>query len=159
MVGGVVGDVQEEHPERRAKCLAPRVPVLDDPAEAGIALSVDEGLQLGLQGIPPTPQLSHRGHIGERQAGGRHALEALQLCLELGNVNAVNAAGLTALHGAAFRGWNAGVQTLVNRGARLDAKDKQGRTPMNWADGVYRGGGIAPVRQLQTIALLEQLMK
>ena len=87
------------------------------------------------------------------------ALEALELCIELGNVNAANTAGLTALHGAAFRGWNGGVQTLVNRGAKLDAKDKQGRTPMNWADGVYRGGGIAPVRQLQTITLLEQLMK
>ena len=87
------------------------------------------------------------------------ALEALQLSVELGNVNAVNAAGLTALHGAAFKGWNAGVQTLVNKGAKLGAKDKQGRTPMNWADAVYRGGGIAPVRQLQTIALLEQLMK
>ena len=87
------------------------------------------------------------------------ALEALELCIELGNVNAANTAGLTALHGAAFRGWNGGVQTLVNSGAKLDAKDKQGRTPMNWADGVYRGGGIAPVRQLQTITLLEQLMK
>jgi ankyrin len=87
------------------------------------------------------------------------ALEALELCLELGNVNAANAAGLTALHGAAFRGWNAGVQTLVNHGARLDAKDRQGRTPLNWADGVYRGGGIAPVRQLHTIALFQQLMR
>jgi ankyrin repeat protein len=89
----------------------------------------------------------------------REALEALQLCLELGNIHAVNDAGLTALHGAAFRGWNAGVQTLVDKGAKLDAKDKQGRTPLNWADGVYRGGGIAPVRQIQTIALFQQLMK
>jgi ankyrin repeat protein len=89
----------------------------------------------------------------------REALEALQLSLELGNLQAVNDAGLTALHGAAFRGWNAGVQTLVDKGANLDAKDKQGRTPLNWADGVYRGGGIAPVRQLHTIALFEQLMK
>lgn len=86
------------------------------------------------------------------------ALEALELCLQLGDVNAVNNAGLTALHGAAFRGWNAGVQLLVDKGASLTAKDKQGRTPMNWADGVYRGGGIAPVRQVQTIALLQKLM-
>ena len=85
------------------------------------------------------------------------ALDALKLCVELGNVNAANDAGLTALHGAAFRGWNAAVQALVDRGARLDAKDKQGRTPMNWADAFYRGGGIAPVRQVQTMDLLQQL--
>jgi ankyrin repeat protein len=89
----------------------------------------------------------------------REALEALRLCLELGNVNAANDAGLTALHGAAFRGWNPGVQMLVDSGARMDAKDKQGRTPLNWADAVYRGGGIAPVRQLHTIALFQQLQK
>ena len=88
----------------------------------------------------------------------REALEALKLCAELGDVDAANNAGLTALHGAAFRGWNAGVQALVDSGAKLDAKDKQGRTPMNWADASYRGGGIAPVRQVQTIALLEKLM-
>jgi ankyrin repeat protein len=87
------------------------------------------------------------------------ALDALKLCVELGNVNAANNAGLSALHGAAFRGWNAAVKALVDRGAKLDAKDKQGRTPMNWADAIYRGGGIAPVRQVQTIALLEQLLK
>ena len=87
------------------------------------------------------------------------ALEAVKLAMRLGDVNAVNNAGLTALHGAAFRGWNVAVQTLVDGGAKLDAKDKQGRTPMNWADAFYRGGGIAPVRQVQTLALFEQLMK
>jgi ankyrin repeat protein len=86
------------------------------------------------------------------------ALAALKLCADLGDVNAANNAGLTALHGVAFRGWNAGVQALVDKGAKLEAKDKQGRTPMNWADGIYRGGGIAPVRQVQTIALLQELM-
>jgi hypothetical protein len=85
------------------------------------------------------------------------ALEALKLCAELGDVNAANNAGITALHGAAFRGWNAGVQALVDKGARLDVKDKQGRTPLTWADGFYRGGGIAPVRQAQTVALIQQL--
>jgi len=87
------------------------------------------------------------------------ALEAVKLAMQLGDVKAVNNAGLTALHGAAFRGWNGAVQMLVDGGAKLDAKDKQGRTPMNWADAFYRGGGIAPVRQVQTLALFEQLMK
>jgi len=87
------------------------------------------------------------------------AIEAVKLAMQLGDVNAVNNSGLTALHGAAFRGWNAAVQTLVDGGAKLDVQDKQGRTPMNWADAFYRGGGIAPVRQVQTLALFEQLMK
>jgi ankyrin len=88
----------------------------------------------------------------------RDALDAIKLCLELGNVNAANDAGQTALHGAAFRGWNAAVQTLVDHGANLSVKDKQGRTPMVWADGIYRGGGIAPVRQAQTVALFQRLI-
>ena len=87
------------------------------------------------------------------------ALEALRLCIELNDVHAANAAGLTALHGAAFRGWNSAVRVLVDRGAKLDAKDKQGRTPLEWADGLYRGGGIAPVVQFETVALLKQLSK
>jgi uncharacterized protein len=89
----------------------------------------------------------------------RDALEALRLCLQLNDVHATNADGLTALHGAAFRGWNTAVQALVNSGAKLDAKDKQGRTPIEWADGLYRGGGIAPVSHVETAALLKQLSK
>jgi ankyrin repeat protein len=87
------------------------------------------------------------------------ALEAVRLAMQLGDVNAVNGSGLTALHGAAFRGWNPAVQLLVDGGAKLDTKDKNGRTPMNWADAFYRGGGIAPVRQVQTLELFEQLIK
>jgi ankyrin repeat protein len=81
------------------------------------------------------------------------------LCIELNDVHVANAAGVTALHGAAFRGWNAAVLFLVNQGAKLDAKDKQGRTPLEWADGLYRGGGIAPVVQFENVALLKQLSK
>jgi uncharacterized protein len=85
------------------------------------------------------------------------ALEALLLCLQLNDVNAVNSTGLTALHAAAFRGWNPAVQALVANGAKIDAKDKEGRTPLVWADGLYRGGGIAPVWHVETIALLKRL--
>lgn len=87
------------------------------------------------------------------------ALEALRLCLQVNDVNAVNSTGLTALHAAAFRGWNPAVQALVNNGAKVDAKDKDGRTPIVWADGLYRGGGIAPVWHVDTVALLKQLSK
>jgi ankyrin repeat protein len=49
----------------------------------------------------------------------------------------VNSMGLTALHGAANRGSNDIIKFLVEKGAKLDAKDKEGRTPLNWAEGVF----------------------
>jgi uncharacterized protein len=59
------------------------------------------------------------------------ALEAASLALDLGaDVNAANQAGDTALHGAAAKGYDAIVQLLVSKGARLDARNKRGRTPL-----------------------------
>jgi ankyrin repeat protein len=84
-------------------------------------------------------------------------LEAARLCLELGNdVNAVNSLGLAAIHGAANRGFDAMVELLARSGARLDVKDKQGRTPMTYAEGVFLAVQ-PPVRKPATIALLQKL--
>ena len=53
----------------------------------------------------------------------------MKLCHELGNdVNAVNSMGLTALMGAANRGSDDIIKFLVEKGAKLDLKDKEGRT-------------------------------
>lgn len=66
----------------------------------------------------------------------------------------------TALHGAAERGFNAFVEFLVANGADLQAKDANGRTPLDLA----RGAGVAGVRGAaaepfpKTAALLESLM-
>ena len=102
-------------------------------------------------------------------------MESLKLCLELGNdINAVNdgkpnsggPSGLTALHGAAFKGLPEGVQFLVDHGADVFAKDTGstdggarglGRTPLEWAEGVYFEGQ-APRREERTVALLQKLM-
>ena len=86
-------------------------------------------------------------------------LEAAKLCLEKGaDVNAVNKQGFTAMHGAANRGFDKMVQLLADRGAKLDVKDSQGRTPMTYAEGVFLAVQ-PPVRKPSTIALLEKLMK
>jgi ankyrin repeat protein len=70
--------------------------------------------------------------------GPEALLEAVTLCWELGmDVNAVNSMGLTALHGAANRGSDDIIRFLVEKGARLDVKDKEGRTPLTWAEGVF----------------------
>ena len=86
-------------------------------------------------------------------------LEAVKLCLEKGaDVNAANSMGLTAVFGAANRGADDILAFLVERGARLDIKDKEGRTPMVWAEGVFLATN-APERKPSTIALIEKLMK
>jgi ankyrin repeat protein len=85
-------------------------------------------------------------------------LEAAKLCLEKGaDVNAVNNQGFTVMHGAANRGFDKMVQLLADAGAKLDVKDKQGRTPMMFAEGVFLAVQ-PPVRKPATIALLEKLM-
>ena len=64
------------------------------------------------------------------------AEEAVKVLLEAGgNINAVNEADFTALHGAAFRGLNEVVQYLVEHGANINARDFKGRTPYRLAEG------------------------
>jgi ankyrin repeat protein len=75
------------------------------------------------------------------------SLEAIKLCVEHGvDLNAFNTNGQTALHGATARGANSIVQYLADNGAKLDMRDKQGRTPLDVALGIggatgRRGGG------------------
>ena len=63
------------------------------------------------------------------------AIQAIALCLELGlDINATNDRGDTALHASiAGRGADEIVRFLAGRGAQLDAKNKQGRTPLDVA--------------------------
>ena len=85
-------------------------------------------------------------------------LAAVRLCVDQGlDVNAVNAMGLTALHGAANRGSDDIIRFLAEKGARLDAKDKENRTPLNWAEGVFLATHPA-VAKPTSIALLTSLM-
>ena len=83
--------------------------------------------------------------------------DAVALCLELGaDVNATNSMGLTALLGAVNRGSNDIIELLVKRGARLDVKDKEGRTALRWAEGVFLAA-VGAEKKPATIALLEKL--
>jgi uncharacterized protein len=84
-------------------------------------------------------------------------LDAVKLCVELGmDVNAINSMGLTAAHGAANRGSDEILTFLVSQGAKLDVKDKEGRTPLTWAEGVFLA--THPARpKATTIALIKQI--
>src|SRR5579862_7368026 len=84
-------------------------------------------------------------------------VEAVKLCLERGApVNAVNSLGLTAMHGAANRGWTSIMQILADHGAVLDPKDKEGRTPMVYAQGIFLAVR-PPVAKPEAMALLKKL--
>lgn len=84
--------------------------------------------------------------------------EAVELCLFLGaDVNARNSMGLTAVMGAANRGSNDIIQLLVNHGARLDVSDAAGRSPVDWAEGVFLAA-VGAERKPETVALLQRLM-
>jgi ankyrin repeat protein len=84
-------------------------------------------------------------------------LEAVKLCVEHGaDVNAKDVKGFTALHGAAYRGSDDVLQFLVQKGARLDVKDNEGRTPLALAGGAYLAGN-PPEPKTTTVALIKKL--
>jgi ankyrin repeat protein len=94
--------------------------------------------------------------VGESAGTNEQAFEAVKLCYELGNdVNAVDANGETALHGAAHRGSNDMVKFLVEKGAKMDVVNALGWTPWIIADGVFYPNTYN--RRLDTAALLLQL--
>ena len=61
---------------------------------------------------------------------------AVRLLIEAGaDIDAVNEADFTALHGAAFKGLNEVIEYLVEQGAVIDAQDFRGRTAFRMAEG------------------------
>ena len=118
-------------------------------------------------GINPLMAAAGLGSKEEDTTGRRKtpadAIEAIKLCLDAGvDVNAVDSRGQTALHGAAFQGFDDVVQFLATHGAKLDVKDKQGKTPLDSAKGLAGGVGFDGQSSLphpSTAALIEKLMK
>ncbi len=104
-----------------------------------------------------------------REYSEDQTVELVKLLLDLGgDVNAANDHGITALHGAGYKGANKVVQLLVDRGGDLAAKDKGEdygfgvssirMTPLNWAEGVPIGMSSA-IYHDDTVALMARLMK
>jgi ankyrin repeat protein len=96
-------------------------------------------------------------------------LDVVRLLLEKGaDIKAANDHGITALHGAAYKGANKVVQFLVDQGADLAAQDKgedfgfgassAHMTPLNWAEGVPIGMSSA-IFHKDTVALMTLLMQ
>jgi len=94
---------------------------------------------------------------GESPGTPAEAAEAVAFCLELGgDATTVDVNGDTALHGAAYWDSPRAVELLVAAGARLDATNETGWTPLRIADGVAITASIhaSPA----TAALLRRLM-
>ena len=109
-------------------------------------------------GTTPLMMAAGVGHQpGITRSMESEALEAVSLCVEVGaDVNAVNEAGDTALHGAAWREQaDSLVQFLVDRGADLDAKNRRDWTPLVIAEGIHTGGNF--IKSDTTAVLLRKL--
>ena len=81
---------------------------------------------------------------------------------ETAQINAVDSRGQTAVHGAAFWGLDDVIQFLADKGAKLDVKDKQGRTPHDAAMGLAGGVGFdggSSIQRPATAALIQKLIK
>jgi uncharacterized protein len=103
--------------------------------------------------------------MGARFAGGEEkpeeeSLAAIKLALSKGvDINAINDKGDTAVHGAAVRGANQIIQFLAENGAKLDVKNKQGRTPADLALGVGGVANTGGATHEDTGALIKKLLQ
>jgi ankyrin repeat protein len=136
--------------------------LLDKGADASHALKDGSTPLMAASGMSAKSVMADQE---KREPTEDEMIQAVQMCLDHGaDVNAVqtkDAGGLTALHIAAQKGSDRIVQLLVDHGAKLDVKDKQGRIPLDVANGVPSGIPFAPppVVHESTVALLRKLMK
>jgi ankyrin repeat protein len=100
-------------------------------------------------------------------------VQAIKMLLDLGlDPNGANIEGRTPLMGAALKGRNDAVRLLVDRGARLDARDRGSRDTdkvgsaaaghtwqaIDYADGLVRAGVQGAIAHPETAALIRELM-
>jgi ankyrin repeat protein len=132
---------------------------LDAPA---IRLLVAHGANLtltGARGITPIMAASGMGSVDADTRGfytsedtAQRSRDSIEALVKAGaDVNSTAPNGQTPLHAASFWGWNAAVQYLVDHGAKVDARDKQGKTVVDSAmgrnGGKSRGGSRIDVHQ------------
>jgi ankyrin repeat protein len=102
-----------------------------------------------------------QGFNKESGVGGeqKDAIEAIKMLMEKGvDVNAANDQGQTALHFAALTGREKVIEFLYENGAKLDVKDKRGRTPYDVATGVGNGGNAEAVPEPEALEMIQKLL-
>jgi uncharacterized protein len=117
-------------------------------------------------GIDPLMAAAGLGTAEQDTTGRRktetEAIAAIELLMSRGlDVNARANDGRTALHGAALQGYDDVIEFLAAHGARLDATDDKGFTPLDVALGKAGGFGFSGregVVREGTAALIRELM-
>jgi ankyrin repeat protein len=97
----------------------------------------------------------------ETGTGGeqKDAIEAIKMLLARGvDVNAANDLGQTAMHFAAQKGSEKVIEFLAESGAKIDARDKRGKTPLDIASGIGLGGNSEGVPEEEAMAVLKKLL-
>jgi ankyrin repeat protein len=132
---------------------------LDAPA---IRLLVAHGANLtltGARGITPIMAAAGMGSVDADTRGfytsedtAQRSRDSIAALVKAGaDVNSTAPNGQTPLHAASFWGWNLAVQYLVDHGAKVDVRDKQGKTVVDSAmgrnGGNSRGGSRIDVHQ------------
>lgn len=105
--------------------------------EADIHLAKEDGTTALIAAARSACTLSHqRGDLSNAEEV-QQALEAVKVLVELGtDVNGTDESGNTAIHMAAFSGADAVVQYLAQRGANVNASNKNSETPWSMASGI-----------------------
>ena len=128
---------------------------------AAIRMLLDKGADPKLTTKDGNTAFMLASGVGYRDKNTRgtepNALESAKMLLATGaDVRQKNSRDETALHGAADRGADSVVQFLVDRGAELNVKSKQGFTPLDVAMGKSSLLQL-PVPKPSTVALLKKL--
>jgi ankyrin repeat protein len=132
---------------------------------AAMRVLLDAGADVGLANRANATPLMFAAGLGRNRVtseSDQAAMDAVRLCLDRGaEIDATNAAGQAAVHIAAGQS-DVVLQLLAERGARIDLKDNQGRTPLDLV--LDETGGVrgAPTRDAsareKTAALIRRLM-
>jgi uncharacterized protein len=111
--------------------------LLDAGADSQMPMKDGTTPLMAAAGVGARPNQNRRGRTtidGATLEEEERVVEAVKTALRGGaDVNAVNAAGDTALHGAVGMGYDRVVQLLADNGAKLDIKNKRGQTPLSLA--------------------------
>jgi ankyrin repeat protein len=109
-----------------------------------LAHGADPSLTTNRKATPLMAAAGVGSGAGSNPVPESRALEAVKLCLELGNnIDVANVDGETALHGAAYRTPQPAdnlIRFLVETGAKMNVKNTRGWTPLIIVEGLYFNG-------------------
>jgi cytohesin len=123
-------------------------------ADTRLPMKTGETPLMAAAGVGTTAVLDRRGVSlldGGRVEPESRVVETVAAAIALGgDVNAVNEAGDTALHGAAPLGYDRVIQLLVDHGAQPSARNKRGQSPLTLATAKKNEAARAPDRSART---------